>query len=184
MRRLFALTFFLWGFAHAAAPFQDLIMIDAAVGWGLDAGQVYRTHDGAQHWQEVSFKHPEKFCSLGRGATRKALWVTCSPLRSSLVTQAEGRLYQTKTAGASWINNPLPLGGDPYAQRLDKQRGYLTTLIAQGMGHVDFGFAQTLDDARNWRVRSSENPDPLGQNGQTFPTYDTNRERLSGDQPF
>ena len=190
MRYALVLVLYLLGTALAAPAstrpqLQDLIMVDAEVGWGLSARQLYRTEDGGESWQGVPFGRAadETFCTLGRGAARRSLWLACTPLRSSLVTQAEGTLYATETAGVNWQRSPLPLGGGGHLQRLDKL-GYLTTLIAQGMGHVEFGFAQTTDGGRTWRVRNTGNQGPLGQNGQTFPTYDANGNGYLGVSPF
>ena len=188
MRYLLALCWL--GFALAAPapqrPQQDLIMVDAEVGWGLSAHQLYRTGDGGEGWRNVPFGRAadETFCALGRGATRRAVWVACTPLRSSLVTQAEGTLYTTATAGSSWQRRPLPLGGGVYVQRLSGQLGYVTTLVAQGMGRVDFGFAQTRDGGQSWAVKNTDNRRPLGQNGQTFPTYDAKDNGYLGVNPF
>ena len=188
MRYLLVLALFLLGVARAAPipSLQDLIMVDAEVGWGLSTQQLYRTDDGGEHWQTVPFERAadETFCALGRGATRRAVWVACTPLRSSLVTQAEGTLYRTETAGTNWKKTLSPLGGGGYLQRLDKRRGYLTTLIAQGMGHVDFGFARTIDGGQSWQVENTGNRRPLGQNGQTFPTYDARGNGYLGISPF
>ncbi len=188
MRYLLVSILFLLGVARAAPipSLQDLIMVDAKVGWGLSAQQLYRTEDGGEGWQTVPFGRlaDETFCTLGRGATRRAVWVACTPLHSSLVTQAEGTLYRTETAGENWAHSPLPLGGSVYVQRLNKQLGYVTTLIAQGMGHVDFGFAQTIDGGQSWQVENTKNQRPLGQNGQTFPTYDAKGDGYLGISPF
>ena len=191
VRYALVLALYLLGAALAApAPtrpqLQDLIMIDAEVGWGLSARQLYRTDDGGKSWQGVPFGRAadEPFCTLGRGATRRSLWLACTPLHSSLVTQAEGTLYKTEAAGVNWQRRPLPLGGGVYVQRLNEQLGYLTTLIAQGMGHVDFGFAQTTDSGRTWRVKNTKNQRPLGQNGQTLPTYNADGNGYLGVSPF
>ena len=188
MRVLLAALLCLAGFARAAPPeaLQDLVMVDASVGWGLGVHKLYRTDDGGTHWHNVPFGRAaaETFCALGRGASRAAVWVACSPLASSLVTQAEGTLYQTRTAGASWAQSPLPLGGGVYVQRLNQRLGYLTAAIAEGMGHVAFGFARTLGGGRNWQVQNTGNRGPLGQNGQTFPVYDAKGNGYLGISPY